>query len=217
MADGAVLYFHGSSSERDTGPSTDIDLAGINLIRHVRPGYDNSPPRPQANLQDVAAAAIEEATPVAKIVLMGWSGGGPYALAGGSLGHPAVRGVALLGSWAPMDPPHRGLPVGVQLFIRLARLAPRPVLRSSLAAVGLRNPGHVDDIQRVAKPWGFTVEDVGARVPVAAWHSEQDPEVPIGPWEHTTGIDLHHRPGADHNPTGDTWQAALSWARALIQ
>ncbi|MDH3682761.1 MAG: hypothetical protein OEV40_22740 [Acidimicrobiia bacterium] len=65
----------------------------------MRPGYDNTETRSQANPQEIAAVAIEEAASSArKIVLMGWSGGGPYALAGGSLGHPAVRGVALLGS-----------------------------------------------------------------------------------------------------------------------
>lgn len=214
MADGAVLYFHGSSSAPDAGPA---DHTGINLTRHVRPGY-GSDTESQASLRDIAAAAVEEAAAATdRLVLMGWSGGGPYALAGGSLGHPAVRGIALLGSWAPMNPPDRGLPLGVQLFMRLGRRAPRPILQYSLAAVGIRNPGHVDDIHRVARPWGFELADVAAAVPVAAWHADQDHETPIGPWAQAPGIDLHRLPGSDHHPTAETWRAALGWARDLIQ
>ncbi len=213
----AVLYFHGSSSTRDRGPTdSDCEAAGITVIRNVRPGYGNSPAEPQADLLTVAGLAVEAAAEQAdELVVMGWSGGGPYALAAAIAGGPSVRGVCLLGSWAPMDPPDRDLPLGVRLFMTAGRFTPRPVLRIMLAAVGLRNPGHADDVRRVARPWGFTIEDVVANVPVAVWHAQGDAEAPIGPWRRPD-LTLVEIPGDEHHPTAEVWQDALAWAKASL-
>lgn len=212
MARGVLIYFHGTTSAPDSGPSDeDVESSGMRLVRHVRPGYDGVPPAPQDDLCDVARAAVEGASAEGlPIVAMGWSGGGPYAWAAGAIGHPAVVGIVLLGAWAPMDPPDPGLPPAVRLFMRLGRHAPRPVLRGSLAMAGFRTPGHLDDVRRIARPWGFTVEDVAARAPVAAWHAEADAEVPIGPWLAQPMIDLTVVPGRDHAPRSDTWRDALT-------
>ncbi len=218
VAEGGVIYFHGASSERDRGPSDlDVEAVGVDLVRHVRPGYDGSRARPEFDLQAVAASAIDEfASVVGPLVLMGWSGGGPYALAGGALRHPDVRGVCLLGAWASMDPPDRGLPFGVRLFMGLGRHAPRSIVRLSLVAVGFRNPGHADDVRRVARPWGFRSEDVAAEMPVAVWHAEGDAEAPIGPWTQDPTIELHRTPGCSHQPSPETWRAALEWSKGLL-
>lgn len=213
-----VLYFHGASSSPDPGPPDRLGAElGLRIERPVRPGYDTVPAAPDLDLRQVAAAAIDRATGsgAERVVAIGWSGGGPYALAA-ALGHPAVVGVGLLGSWAPMQPPDPGLPVGVRLFMRLAQRVPRPMLRWSMAAVGLRTIGHVDDVRRVARDWGFTVDEVAARVPVAVWHADGDPEVPIGPWRDVAGATLVANPGDDHRPSDHTWTEALTWAAALL-
>lgn len=103
-----VLYFHGAASRRDAGPSDlECKQAGVRLLRHVRPGYDHTDAAPDDDLGDVAAAALEEAAALdlGRLVVMGWSGGGPYALGAAALGRGNVAGVCLLGSWAPMTRP----------------------------------------------------------------------------------------------------------------
>ncbi len=216
--DVAVLYFHGSSSTRDHGPSrVDSEAADIKVIRTVRPGYDRSPVERDADLLTVARLAVEEAAQEAEeLVAMGWSGGGPYALAAGIVGGPIVRSVCLLGSWAPMNPPHHDLPTGVRLFMTAGRWAPRPVLRGMLAAVGLRNPGHVDDVRRIARPWGFAIGDVTSKVPVAVWHAEGDIEAPIAPWQQRKDLTLFAASGDAHDPSPEVWQEALIWAKASL-
>jgi len=212
-----VIYFHGAASVRDLGPDeATAQNSGVVVIRHVRPGYDDTSPRSGASLRDVASDALDEALAMGlkSIVAVGWSGGGPYALAAGSLGRRELCGVGLVASWAPMDPPHRDLPGVVRVFMRIGQRFPRSVLRLALAVVGRRNPGHVDDIHRVARPWGFTVADVTSRVPVAAWHSAHDTEVPIGPWEKTSDLSLRRTVDVDHVPSTETWSDVLAWARS---
>ncbi len=216
--DFAVLYFHGASSEPDSGPPDRLcDELGVRIVRHVRPGYASTTPMPSADLRAVADEAIAEAVELGldRVVAMGWSGGGPYAMATGSLGRDTVCGVALLASWAPMDPPHRGLPIGVRVFMRAGRILSRRLLRWSLGLVGLRTIGHVDDVRRVSRPWGFDVAETARRLPVGVWHAIDDPEVPLDPWLAVADVDLRARPGADHVPSDAIWREALTWARQV--
>ena len=211
----AVLYCHGAASQRDLGPADRLcDEAGVRLLRHIRPGYDGTTPLANADLLEVVDRALDEVVELGidRVVVMGFSGGGPYALAAGALRPDLVAGVGLLASWAPMDPPHRGLPVGVRVFMRAGGRLPRALLRWSLAIVGLRTIGHVDDVRRVSRAWGFTVSQVVSSVPVAVWHAVDDAEVPVGPWQDVHGLDLITRPGSGHTPDDRTWSEALDWA-----
>ena len=97
-----VVYFHGAASVRDLGPDeATAQNSGVVVVRHVRPGYDDTNPRSGASLRDVASDALDEARAMGlqSIVAVGWSGGGPYALAAGSLGRRELRGVGLVASW----------------------------------------------------------------------------------------------------------------------
>ena len=201
----AVLYFHGTAATADEGPDASTVLAsGVRMFLVRRPGYGAEPPKPRASL---AALGVTE------LISLGWSGGGPYALASAVAAPSIVRGVGLVASWAPMDPPHPGLPRSVRSVMSIARWLPRPALRVTLALTGRRNPGQVDDIRRTARPWGFTPDDVAAGVPVVVWHSEDDEEVPIEPWTQVDGIELRHLAGGRHDPDSATWQEVLDWAR----
>ncbi len=215
----AVLYFHGTAATADEGPDASTVLAcGVRMFLVPRPGYRAEPPEPRASLTDVAAAAVDSvaALGVTELISLGWSGGGPYALASAVAAPSIVRGVGLVGSWAPMDPPHPGLPRSVRSVMSIARWLPRPALRLALALAGRRNPGQVDDIRRTARPWGFTPDEVAERVPVVAWHSEDDAEVPVEPWTQDDRIELRRLAGARHDPEPATWQEALEWARDTV-
>jgi pimeloyl-ACP methyl ester carboxylesterase len=77
-------------------------VRGMRMIVPARPGYGNSTPRPGRRVADVAAdvAAVLDALGCDAFVTVGWSGGGPHALAcsavldGRCLGTATVAGVA---------------------------------------------------------------------------------------------------------------------------
>jgi len=56
---------------------------GLRMIRYSRPGYEGSTPSPGRRVADAAddVAAILDALGAAQFVTVGWSGGGPHALA----------------------------------------------------------------------------------------------------------------------------------------
>ncbi len=177
-----VIYFHGAAPVRDLGPDeATVQNSGVVVVRHVRPGYDNTNPRSGESLCEVASQALDEALAMGlqSIVAVGWSGGGTVCSRcriAGSKGVAWCRRHSLAGangSATPCAAARR------RVFMRIAHRFPLPVLRLALAVVGRRNPGHVD-IHRVARSWGFTPAEVTSRVPVAAWHSVCDAEVPIG-------------------------------------
>jgi pimeloyl-ACP methyl ester carboxylesterase len=215
-ADGpVVLYFHGTEARPDLGPPRPLlEQEGVRLLLVTRPGYCGTPAQPDATLTGVARAAIAAAGEdgIGELVSVGWSGGGPYALASAVVAPEVVRGVGLLGSWAPMAPPDPRLPRSVRHTMRAARHLPRPALRWALQASGRSSPGQLDDIRRIARPWGFTPADVARRAPVVAWHSSLDPEVPRAPWEATAGLELKAPHSEGHEPDDDTWREVLRWA-----
>jgi pimeloyl-ACP methyl ester carboxylesterase len=77
-------------------------LRGLRVILVARPGYEGSTPRPGRRVVDVAAdtAAILDELGADTFVTMGWSGGGPHALAcaaalpGRCLAAASIAGVA---------------------------------------------------------------------------------------------------------------------------
>ena len=208
----AVLYFHGAASRVDPGPSDELcRAAGVRLLRHIRPGYDGLPPEPDLSLTEVARAAVDEATLVCggPLAVLGWSGGGPYALAAAASAPSMVSSTALVSAWAPMNPPDSGLPLAVRAFTLLSQRMPRPVLALVLAAVGRRTPGHVDDIRRVAADWEIEIGEIGP--PVVCWHATADASVPIGPWR-AADVALHEVDGTWHDPPDHVWAEVLAFA-----
>ena len=80
-----LIYHHGTPS---AGPLHDDLLepaaaSELRIVELVRPGYGNSTRQPGRSVADVAALANELASHLnfEKYVTMGWSGGGPHALA----------------------------------------------------------------------------------------------------------------------------------------
>jgi pimeloyl-ACP methyl ester carboxylesterase len=85
----------------------DAAARGLTLITYDRPGYGGSTPQPGRTVADCAAdvRTIAEAVGVARCAVLGFSGGGPHALACGALLEGLVAAVATVGSLAPFDAP----------------------------------------------------------------------------------------------------------------
>jgi pimeloyl-ACP methyl ester carboxylesterase len=82
-----------------------LDRLGIRLLTYDRPGYGDSSPRPGRSVADAAAdvVLVTEALTVQRFAVLGFSGGGPHALAvAAALGDRVVR-CAAVSSVAPMD------------------------------------------------------------------------------------------------------------------
>jgi pimeloyl-ACP methyl ester carboxylesterase len=212
-ADGPVIvFFHGTAKERDDLPFPDVaDELGVRLLMVERPGYQRSAPRRGAtfaNLSRLIAEDLDELG-IERFAALGFSGGGPHALACAEAMPSRVRAVGLLSSWSPMDPPDPELSWMVRFGMRVAATCPRSVVKLMLIGERRGSDGMVDDVCRVGRPWGFDVDQVASSVPVVAWHPESDPHVPIAPWRAFGNVQLNVVSGDSHEITRDRWATAL--------
>jgi pimeloyl-ACP methyl ester carboxylesterase len=78
---------------------------GLRLVTYSRPGYGDSTRRPGRSVADCAGdvAAIADALGLERLLAVGWSGGGPHALACAALLPGLVAAAATLASVAPHD------------------------------------------------------------------------------------------------------------------
>lgn len=101
-----VLFFHGFGTTRLVCPP-DEEVANeldVRLIAVDRPGIGISDARPGRRLLDWPAdvAALADELGLADFSVVGWSGGGPYALACGYRLAERVRAVGLISAPAPL-------------------------------------------------------------------------------------------------------------------
>jgi pimeloyl-ACP methyl ester carboxylesterase len=111
--DGFPLAYHsGTPSAAIVDPLIwdAADRAGLHLVTYSRPGYGASTPRPVPDGWPVPIAADAEDTAalldhlgIGEFVTLGWSGGGPRALACAATMPGRCRAVATLASVAPAD------------------------------------------------------------------------------------------------------------------
>jgi pimeloyl-ACP methyl ester carboxylesterase len=208
-----VVYFHGTQKASQSIPFPDVaGRLGVRMLMVDRPGYGGSAPIPGATLLDIGGMVLADLVDVHgvdRFSVLGWSGGGPHALGCAAVPGTRVRAVGLLASWAPMDPPHRGLPRSVRVGMRCGAVLPRSALRAMFALGRQSSEGMVDDTRRVAKPWGFDIDRVAAAVPVFAWHCQGDRQVPVAPWREFDGIDLSVLPCDSHDVSSALWETAV--------
>jgi pimeloyl-ACP methyl ester carboxylesterase len=106
---GFGLLLHGGSPSAAAEFSLVDDAArraGLRLVTYSRPGYGASTPRPEPGryADDVAdSAAVLEHLGIGEFVTVGWSGGGPRALACAALLPDRCRAAASLAGVAPYD------------------------------------------------------------------------------------------------------------------
>ncbi|HVQ18490.1 MAG TPA: alpha/beta hydrolase, partial [Actinomycetes bacterium] len=78
---------------------------GMRFVTHSRPGYRDSSPQPGRRVADVAGdvGALLDAVGADDFVTLGWSGGGPHALACAALLPERCRAAAIVAGVAPYD------------------------------------------------------------------------------------------------------------------
>lgn len=190
-----VLYFHGGGDSRLTRHPDDSIAAslGVRLLSVDRSG----PVVPGRTLVTWArdVEALADSLALERFAVVGWSAGGPHALAVAALVRDRVSRVAIVGSMPPPDAT-RLLHRDVRLSLRVSRLAPGFAARR-LEAWG-RKPtpptgspetdeayrrGRVDsfragggwlvqELAALGRPWGFDLADITA--PVTLWWGRDD-------------------------------------------
>ncbi len=100
-----VLFFHGFGTTRVVCPSTDAARQlGVRIIAMDRPGIGLSTPRPGRRLVDWPDDVREAADQLGlkRFSIVGWSGGGPYALACARLMANRIKSIAIVSGAAPL-------------------------------------------------------------------------------------------------------------------
>ena len=190
-----VVYLHGGGDSRLSRHPDDAIAAelGVRLVAVDRCG----PSARGRTLVSWAGDLLEllDDLAIERFGVVGWSAGGPHALAVAAAAPERVTRVALVASM----PPHDGvavLPRDVRRVMSLARVAPRLASRG-LEAWGRRPPpptgesasddayarGRTEsfragglwlarELAYLARPWGFELAAV--RAPVTLWWGERD-------------------------------------------
>jgi pimeloyl-ACP methyl ester carboxylesterase len=105
-ADGLPLVFHHGTPGAAMlfPPMTEAaGRHGLRMVMYSRAGYAGSTPRPGRSVSDVAAdvAALMDGLGANEFVTLGWSGGGPHALATAALLPDRCRAAATIAGVAP--------------------------------------------------------------------------------------------------------------------
>lgn len=99
-----VVLLHGWQGSRLFCPDTEAtDEAAVRLVTVDRPGFGRSDPKPGRTLLDWTEdyAQLLAALDVPRAAIVGWSGGGPYALAAAVATPELVTGIGLAASDGP--------------------------------------------------------------------------------------------------------------------
>jgi pimeloyl-ACP methyl ester carboxylesterase len=143
-----LVFLHGSPGSRDPIRAWEraAHARGLRLVATSRPGYGGSDRQPGRSVVDVVSdtAAVLEAIDVQRCIVVGWSGGGPHALACAARLDAAVAVLSLAG-FAPYDAD------GLDWF---AGLPEDSIAEFSAAARG------EDELRSVISQWRDQVKDV---------------------------------------------------------
>lgn len=190
-----VFYFHGGGDSRLSRPA---ETHGVRLIAVDRCGARVRGRTLRSWADDVVQLADELG--LARFSVVGWSAGGPHALAVAAVAPERVERVALVASM-PLPEGVHALPRDVRMVMRLARRSTR------LAARGLErwgreatpatgDPTHdeayargrvesfregglwlAQELAYLGRPWGFELGEMEA--PVTIWYGEHDRVTPV--------------------------------------
>lgn len=106
---GLLVYHHGTPA---AGPiQRDLLVAAracnLRVVELVRPGYGSSTRQPGRSVADIVPSVLELADHLGheQFVTLGWSGGGPHAIATAALAGGRCRAAMCLAGVAPFDAP----------------------------------------------------------------------------------------------------------------
>jgi pimeloyl-ACP methyl ester carboxylesterase len=229
-----VLYFHGGGDSRLTRHPDDAIArsAGIRLIAVERCGIVDPRRTLLGFARDVEAVADELGLP--RFSVLGWSAGGPHALAVAAALPSRVANVSVVGGM-PTPSGLRAMPRDVRATIRLARISPRlavaPLTRWSRQPVPSTGSPECDraytdgrveafrggatwlavELAMLARPWGFDLAQV--RAPVTLWYGSRDVVCPPSIGE----AFARELPNATLRIVADTHQLLFSQWPAILQ
>lgn len=192
-----VVYLHGGGDSR-LSRHPDDSLAAELGVRLVAIDRCDPPPVRRPTLRAWAEDVLPR-LPVDEFAVVGWSAGGPHALALAAVAPERVTRVAAVGS---LPPPDRLRLVGgdARTALRLARVSPAlaraPLERWGRKPVPPTGSSESDDAYTrgraesfrsgglwlayelcyLAKPWAFDLREV--RAPVTLWFGERDTTCP---------------------------------------
>jgi pimeloyl-ACP methyl ester carboxylesterase len=152
----AVVFHHGTpfAAVPYQPASEGVRRLGVQLVCWSRPGYAGSTRRPGRSVGDVAEDAREvlDALGHDRFATMGWSGGGPHALACAALMPDRCAAAAVIGGVAPYD---------AEGLDWLDGMAPENIEEFTLAAEG--GPPFSHFLSREAAQFGaLSAQDVAA-------------------------------------------------------
>jgi pimeloyl-ACP methyl ester carboxylesterase len=125
-----VLFFHGINGSRLLRHPDDsiARRLGLRIFTFDRPGLGLSTPKPRRRILDwpIDVAEFADAQNIERFAILGWSGGGPYALATGFRLDDRVSKVGLVAPMAPLAGTGlmRELSPDLRRRARVARIAP---------------------------------------------------------------------------------------------
>ena len=233
-ADGVpVVYLHGGGDSRFSRHPDDTVAAalGVRLLAVDRCG----PPVRGRTLLGFASELLAhlDGLGVGRFAVVGWSAGGPHALAVAAAAPERVRRVALVSSM-PVPDGLSAMPWQIRTAMQLARVSPRAVApalerwgRSRTPATGgeatdaayargraesFRHGGGwlAQELAYLGRPWGFGLADI--RAPVGLWWGERDAVTPP-----SIALDFERRlPGAELHLMDGTHQLLFSHWRPIL-
>ncbi|HEV2887945.1 MAG TPA: alpha/beta hydrolase [Jatrophihabitans sp.] len=108
--DGGTLLFQPGTPNSGAAFRVIVEPAaelGLRTVSYSRPGYGQSTPRPGRTVADAVTdiETVLDAVGAQEFVTLGWSGGGPHALAAAALLPERCRAVAVLAGVAPYPAP----------------------------------------------------------------------------------------------------------------
>lgn len=170
-ADGRpVLYFHSPATAGDelAGAGRAAAAVGLRLLTLARPSFDWDDPTTFVDVvAQAAATVIDELSPDLR-VLLGWSGGAPYALATAALVGPGIGALHLV---SPVPGPLTGPDAVADQTRRLQEVADTTPTSPWATA-----PAVLRDYQAVAAPWTFDLDSI--RCPATIWAPTEDEITP---------------------------------------
>jgi pimeloyl-ACP methyl ester carboxylesterase len=134
----AVVFLHRNPGSRLFDPEPTVTrTSGIRLITIDRPGYGRTAPLREPSRSAVAAdlAAVVEELALERVALVGWSGGGMFAVDAAALLGDRVRSFSLVCTPAP-DSEIAWIPDDFRPLIESARADPARALPSIVEACG---------------------------------------------------------------------------------
>lgn len=207
-----LLFFHGAGSTRLTRHPDDsiVEQLGVRLITVDRPGVGLSDRCPRRRLLDwpTDVSQLADALSIDHFAVLGWSAGGPFALACAYRLPERVTATGVISGLAPLHWPGllatvsdtwgrvAGLAetVASRSGLRLGSISPfragptRPIevravnRRRLLDLIQAREWSRILELQMLARPWGFHLQDIEGAVHL--WHGSRDRTAPLYMAEH---------------------------------